>query len=65
MNLKVDPLQLKEESLKMIEEHNSIEGNRRVSPIDGYGNMNTTRSLFRALRSDGNRDSCFVGFTYK
>ena len=65
MEFKVDPTLLKEETLKIIDEHNAIEWNRKVTPIDWYGNMDTAMSPFWALRSDDDLSSSYVWFTYK
>ena len=56
---------LKDETLKLIEEHNQ-EKKRKLTPVDGYGDtvINGKCKLFRALWNDDNKSSGQIGFLY-
>lgn len=65
MEFKVNPILLKEETLRILNDHNSIEGNRKLKPINWYGNITTSMSLFWALWNDDNNSTHTLGFSYK
>jgi hypothetical protein len=55
-NYKVNPEQLKEKTLQLIQQHNAEE-KRPVKPINGYGDIDTSIGLFWALRNDDQRST--------
>ena len=52
----------KDETLKLIEEHNQ-EKKRKITPVNGYGDGENSK-IFRALWNDDNESTMTIGLMY-